>query len=154
MTAMALFVVPDVERAMNHLYRTTKPGGKCYITSWHKGEWKDIATGLVKQLRGEDADIDLTLWKQEWWDPQHLVSLLEKVGFGNCHVETTLQHMNYPGSETGLVVAVATLSKMSAQVFKLKENEQERWKTLWEDALEGMHGVKVKMWANIGWGTK
>ena len=98
---MGFMLFPQPEKAAKQLYRVTKPGGKCYITSWHRVGHTDIAIQVIKRLRGESGtyDIPLTFWKKEMEDPEYLVSELSNVGFKDCGAETKLRYIIYPGKE-------------------------------------------------------
>ena len=151
-------IFSEPEKAAKHLYRVTKPAGKCYITSWKDVGHKDVAIRVIKRLRGPNGtyDIPLTLWKKEMSDPEYLVSELEKVGFKNCQGETLLRYCVYPGKE-GLEFGSGNLPKFYEKFIDFKEGEEEKWLGIWAQELAKDYSdgaVRLKMWANIVWGTK
>jgi hypothetical protein len=158
-TVMGIMFVPDSGKAMEHLYRTTKQGGTCYITTWKTMQHKDIGERVIERLCGKNwkYSVPKNFWKPEWNDPNYLVSELERVGFKDCQVETSEEYIFYPGPE-GVACAVGLFSMQYGSFIDLKEEEQEQWKQLWEEEIKQdcltKDGIKIKMVAIIAWGNK
>jgi SAM-dependent methyltransferase len=157
-TNQGIMFVSDPDKALAQIYRTTKPGGVCYITSWNQLGHKIIAMKVIKRLRGENGrwDTPPNFWKEEWNDPAHLTSKLEQFGFKECAAEIKLEYINYPAPE-GFSFAVENLPKLYANWITLKEGEEEPWGKIWEEELlpyNTSEGVKIPMWANIARGKK
>ena len=87
---MEVMFIPDSDKALNHLYRVTKPGGKCFIATWHRLEHFEIAERLIRRLRPDQGP--LKLWQVPWDDPEYLKAQLAKAGFRDCVVETKLEY--------------------------------------------------------------
>ena len=157
---MGVMFFPDPDKAFNHLFRITKPDGKCFITTWNQMEHLQIAERLVPRLRPDQAasEVSLKLWQIPWDDPEYLKAQLAKAGFRDYGVETKLEYIVYPGKD-GFEFGAENLPKLYAKLIALKdEGEEEKWNRLWREELERENytseGVKLKMWANIAWGTK
>ena len=151
---------PDADKALNHLFRVTKPGGKCFITTWYRLEHLEIAERLVRRLRPDQqaSSTPLKFWQLPWDEPEYLKAQLSKSGFRDCGVQTRLEYILYPGKE-GLDFGAENLPKLYAKLITLKdEAEEEKWNQLWREELERENysngDVRLKMWANIAWGTK
>jgi ubiquinone/menaquinone biosynthesis C-methylase UbiE len=69
-TVIGVRFIPDSDKALNHLYRVTKPGGKCFITTWHRLEHFQIAEQLIRRLRPDQGP--LKLWQVPWDDLDYL----------------------------------------------------------------------------------
>ena len=158
LTVMGIMFLSNPERGLEQLHRVSKPGGKCYFTTWHGMESIDMAKRVVKRLRGEDGNFDYPpqLWKAEMEDPKYLVSELERIGFNECGSETTETYLCYPGPNT-IDVAMRFLPMLFQRFLNFKDNEKERWLQLWREEFkkyETEEGIKIKMWPNYVWGTK
>jgi hypothetical protein len=156
---MGIMFFPDADKAIQHLHRVTKPGGKCYITTWHQLQHRDLALTVLKRLRGPNATLDTVspFWKIEMEDPAYLPSALGKAGFKNTGGETKLVFVEYKGEE-GIAFGIENMPKLYAKMMKVGVGEEEKWNQLWEEELRkeciSEDGMRMKMWANIGWGTK
>jgi SAM-dependent methyltransferase len=156
---MGIMFFPDADKALQHLHRVTKPGGKCYITSWYRMQHRELAVKIVRQLRGSDATFNLSspFWKEEMEDPAYLPTALGKAGFKDTAGETKLEYIVYKGEE-GIAFGIENLPKLYAKMMQFGEGEEEMWNQLWGDELReecvSGDGMRLKMWANIGWGTK
>jgi ubiquinone/menaquinone biosynthesis C-methylase UbiE len=158
-TVMGIMIIPDTEKALAHIYRTTKPGGTCYITSWHRTQHMDIAIRTMEQIRrpGRPHDVMSSSTKRGWEDPHYVRAQLEKVGFKDCGEEIRPEISFIPGAEE-ISFSIELITKTYVEMIEFEEGEQERWTTLWEQELRrecvSEDGLTNKMWANIGWGTK
>lgn len=156
---MGIMFFPDADKAIQHLHRVTKSDGKCYITTWHQLQHRDLALTVLKRLRGPNATLDTVspFWKKEMEDPSYLPSALGKIGFKNTGVETKLVFIEYKGEE-GIAFGIENMPKLYAKMMKFGAGEEEKWNQLWEEELRreciSEDGMRMKMWANIGWGTK
>jgi ubiquinone/menaquinone biosynthesis C-methylase UbiE len=150
-------MMPNPDKALAHLYRTTKPGGVCYISSWHRMGHLEIGMQVIKELRGEDGKWDFppNLWKEEWNDPAYHKAKMEKAGFVDCGVKTILEHIIYPSIE----YAVEVVPQFYLPWITFKEGEEASWNKIWAAEIRRYStltedGVKIPMWANIAWGKK
>src|SRR5271156_3067149 len=155
---MGIMFMPDAEKALKHLYRVTKPGGQCYITSWHRMEHKEMAARVLKKLRGEDVNVAQTfpMWPPQMEDPDYLPSALAKVGFKNTGGEVKPEHMVYRGKD-GIRIGYEFIPKLYERMMTFKEGEQEKWNQLWNDELgkaTSSDAMTIPVWAIIAWGTK
>jgi SAM-dependent methyltransferase len=152
---MEVMFIPDSDKALNHLYRVTKPGGECFIATWHRLEHFEIAERLIRRLRPDQGP--LKLWQVPWDDPEYLKAQLAKAGFRDCVVETKLEYILYPGKED-LEFGAEMVPKLYAKLVTLKDGEVEKWNRLWREELQresySKEGARMKMWANIARGSK
>ena len=151
--------MPDSEKALKHLYRTTKLGGKCCISTGNKMEHTRIGENVIKRLRGPQGEFDRkpSPWSDDWTHPEYIASRIEGVGFKDCVSEVKLEWSIYEGKE-GVEIAVDTLSRLYENWIDFREGEKERWRDLWEEELvrgcaDG-DGLKMAAWVNVAWGTK
>jgi hypothetical protein len=120
---------------------------------------RELAVKIVRLLRGSDATFDLSspFWNEEMEDPAYLPTALGKAGFKDTAGETTLKYIVYRGEE-GIAFGIENLPKLYAKMMQFNDGEEERWNQLWEEELRkecvSGDGMRLKMWANIGWGTK
>jgi len=150
--------MPDPEKALKHLYRVTKPGGQCYITSWHRMEHKEMAARILRRLRGESVNVAETfpLWTPQMEDPKYLPSALEKVGFKNTGGEVRPDKMVYRGQDV-IRIGYEFLPRLYERMITLEDGEQEKWNQLWNEELEkaiSSDTLTIPAWAIIAWGTK
>ena len=151
--------MPESEKALKHLYRITKPGGKCCISTPNKLGHTRIGQQVIKRLRGPQGEFDRipSPWADDWTRPEYLVSRLQNVGFKDCVSEVKLEWGLYEGNE-GVGIAVDTFSRLYQLWIEFREGEEEKWRPLWEEELvkecgDG-HGFKMDIWVNVAWGTK
>jgi hypothetical protein len=156
---MGIMLLSNPEKGLEQLHRVSKPGGKCYVTTWRGMESIDMAKRVIKRLRGEDGNFDfpLQIWKPEMEDPNYLVSELERIGFKECGSETTETYLFYTGPDA-IDVAVTVLPALFHRFLNFKDDkEKERWFQLWREEFkkyETEEGIKIKGWPNYIWGTK
>ena len=156
---MGIMLLSNPEKALEQLYRVSKPGGKCYFTTWHRMESINMSKRVIKRLRGDDGNFDYPprLWKPEMEDPKYLVSELERIGFKECGSETREVYLCYSGF-SGIDVAMRFLPTLFQRFVNFKDDEEkERWFQLWREEFkkhETEEGIKMKMWPNYVWGTK
>lgn len=157
-TVMGIMLVPTPEKALEELYRVTKPGGKCYFTTWHRMGSAEIAKQVIQGLRGDDATFDHLprFWKPEMQDPKYLVSELERIGFKECGAEIPEKSIIY-SQPNATDIAMRFMPKLFQRFLIFKDGEEERWPGLWKEEFrkrETEAGVAIKMWPVYVWGTK
>ena len=156
---MGIMFFSELDKALGHLYRTTKPGGKCFITSWKRVETREMGERCLKRLRGQDGQFDVPLhfWDQEMENPEYLFSKLEKLGFKDCNALTKLEYAVYSGPNR-LDVVMNTIPGLFSRFVKFKDDEEKnKWNQIWKEEFEKLDSgieIKLKMWVNIAWGTK
>lgn len=156
---MGLMFLPNPSKGLEQLYRVSKPGAKCYITTWYRMETVEIGKRMIKRLRGEEGNFDfpVQLWKPEMEDPKFLVSEFEKVGFKECGSQIIETHVHYP-APNAVDIAMTFIPVIFQRYLKFKdEEEKERWSQLWREELkkfETEEGIKIKMWPIYVWGMK
>ena len=157
---MAIMYLPEPAKALAHLYRVTRPGGICFITTWHRTETRTIGEHVLRRLRGRHDAVDrpMHFWKREMEDPGYLISEMEKVGFRDCRAEQRLVYATYPCGLRGIDLAMELAPVLLSKYIDFKdEMERERYKELWREEFkqrETKEGLRIKMWANIVCGTK
>jgi hypothetical protein len=91
-------------------------------------------------------------------DPGYLISEMEKVGFRDCGAEQRLVYATYPSGSRGINLAMELAPVLLSKYIDFKDElERERYQELWREEFkqrETKEGLKIKMWANIVWGTK
>jgi hypothetical protein len=154
---MAIMYLPECSKALGHLYRVTRPDGKCFITTWHRTETREMGERVLRRLRGCNDWVDIQFWKAEMENPGYLISVMEKAGFRDCGAEQVLVYATYPGHQ-GLDLAMELAPVLLSKYVDFRDDkERQLYKQLWREEFKSrqMEGeLKVKMWANIVWGTK
>jgi|SRR5579859_7917732 len=157
---MALMYLSEPTKALAHLYRVTRSGGQCFITTWRRTETGEIGEQVLSRLRECHNAVDrpsFQSWKPEMEDTTYLISEMEAAGFSDCGAEEKLVYAMYPGAH-GIDLAMELAPVLLSRFIDFRDdNEREKYKQLWREAFmkrQTEEGLKIKMWANIVWGTK
>ena len=155
---MGIMLLQNPEKGLEELYRVTKPGGKCYFTTWHKLETSEMANRVVQRLRGHNGTFDKPpiFWKPEMQDPKYLVSELERIGFKDCEAKIVEKRLVY-SEQDAIGLAMRFIRKLFQRFLIFKDGEEEQWDKLWIEELKRLNtevGVAFKMWPIYVWGTK
>lgn len=158
LTVMGIMLLPNPEKGLEELYRVTKPGGKCYFTTWHKLETSEIAHRVVQRLRGHNGTFDIppVFWKPEMQDPKYLVSELERIGFKECGAKIVEKRLVYL-EQDAIGLAMRFIRKLFQRFLIFKDGEEEQWDKIWIEELNRLNtevGITFKMWPIYVWGTK
>ena len=157
---MAIMYLPDPTKALKQLYRITKPGGKCFITTWNRTETKSMGENVLKRLRGcpYSTDRPVKFWDPEMEDPEYLISEMQKVGFNRAGAERKLVFARYPDGDEGIDLAMQLAPVLLNRFIDFRDDfEKQEYERLWREEFEKRQtngGLQIKMWANIFWGTK
>jgi len=158
-TLFGVFLFSDPVKAINELYRTTKPGGTCIATVWSELGHRPAAKGIIKRVRGENGKFDKPLeigWK-EMEDPALFIKFFERAGFKNCRYELRPSPLVWAGDD-----AVDDASEMLGSLYRnfitFKDADEEvRYDEAWKEELRGsvVDGkLTFHMLATIAFGEK
>lgn len=157
---MAIMYLSEPTKALAHLYRVTQTGGKCFITTWRRTETREMGEQVLSSLRECHNAVDkpsFQFWKPEMEDPAYLMSEMEAAGYRDCGAEEKLVYASYPGAD-GIDRAMELAPMLLSRFIDFRDdNEMEQYKHLWREEFkkrQTKEGLKIKMWANIVWGTK
>ena len=154
-----IFFFSDPVKAMNELYRTTKPGGTCIITIWSKVGHRPAAEEMVKRVRGENGEFDkpLRIGSKEMEDPALFIKFFERAGFKNCRHEPRPSPFVWAGND-----AVENGSEMLGKFYRnfitFKDADEEaRYDEAWKEEMRArvVDGkLTFPMEASIAFGEK
>jgi ubiquinone/menaquinone biosynthesis C-methylase UbiE len=84
--AAAIFIVPDATEALKEVWRTLKPGGVAFVTSFEDLEYMEIFRDANKAVRSEAAPLK-SPFSEEWSTEKKLRDVVEGGGFESGNVE-------------------------------------------------------------------
>lgn len=154
-----IFLFPDPVKAMNELYRTTKPGGTCIVTTWSKSSHRPVAEEVIKRVRGPNGKFDkpLEMGGKKMEDPDQFIMFFENAGFKNCSYELRPTATGFEG-DTVVDEASELFGKLYRNFITFKDRDEEtRYHEAWEEELSVRvvdEKLTFHMEACIAWGEK
>ena len=80
-----IFLVSDPVKAAKEIYRTLKPQGSAYVTSWRNLPWVSIVNDAVHKVKPDAPEYEGML-KTDWYTPERLKEVLVSGGFEESQV--------------------------------------------------------------------
>jgi hypothetical protein len=154
-----IMLFPDPVRAMSETYRTTKPGGTCFVTTWATIGHRPVAEELIKRVRGPDGKFDkpLEMGGQKMENPKLFIKFFENAGFKNCGYELRPAPVVFNGPDA-VGNAAGLFGKLYRAFITFRDvDEEKRWDEAWKEELtprlvDGK--LEFDMEATIAWGEK
>lgn len=125
-TNFGIFFVPDPEKAAGHIYRTLKPGGHAFVTSWSKLGYLPVLQGAQKAVRPDDTPWTVP-FAEEWFHEEKLRQVLESGGFEGLKIKIQKKTAFYRGEDLDDLIELLKTSFSEHVTKGWSEEEREKW---------------------------
>ncbi|KAK2754854.1 hypothetical protein FQN54_006747 [Arachnomyces sp. PD_36] len=125
-TNFGIFFVPEPEKAAGHIYRTLKPGGRAYVTSWAKLGYLPAILGAQKAVRPDSEEWSLPFGK-EWFREEKLREVMVAGGFEAGKVQVVRKTTFYCGEDYEDLIDILKMGFGEHVTKGWSEEEKEKW---------------------------
>ncbi|RHZ49629.1 hypothetical protein CDV55_101717 [Aspergillus turcosus] len=132
-TNLGILFFQNPEKAAAHIYRTLRPGGTAFVTTWSELGYVAHVYRAQKAIRP-----DCTPWKlpidMAWFTEERLRQVLEAGGFEAGNVQIQTRTVGYRGNDLDdLVDRMKTAFAVATEGWS--EEEREKWPGALRDSL-------------------
>ncbi|KAL6231082.1 S-adenosyl-L-methionine-dependent methyltransferase [Aspergillus navahoensis] len=158
-----IFFLPDPVRGVEEIYRTLKPGGHVYISTWKDFGYLDILREAQRAIRpdsvntGEEGVFFSQLYSEEWFTESKLRNTLIAGGFDEYRIEILRTSTRLCGMDVeGLIetILVPYSKRMDDAGWTVGERERLRAVIRGLSTEEQKNSASVEMDAFVGVAVK
>ncbi|KAJ0426684.1 S-adenosyl-L-methionine-dependent methyltransferase [Aspergillus carlsbadensis] len=117
---------PDGEKAAGHVYRTLRPGGTAFISTWKMLGYRRVLHAAQRAVRPAS-----TLWEppmpKDWYTQEKLVRVLESAGFEAEKIRIITKPVGYRGKDLEDLLDILKTSFLGMVTSGWSEEEKDQW---------------------------
>ncbi|KAL2851895.1 S-adenosyl-L-methionine-dependent methyltransferase [Aspergillus pseudoustus] len=143
---------PHPEKAAEQVYRTLRPGGTAFISTWKTLGYMRPLHDAQRAVRPNDA-----LWEppmpKDWYRQEKLIQVLVSAGFERDRIQVLTKSMAYRGKDLDDLLDIIETGFMGMVTNGWSEEEKEQWVKALPNALTEQEketaSIKMTAWIAV-----